>query len=164
MKISIKRYIGNVFFDILPSSSYWLKRHIARWMGVQVSSEVKLNIGCKFYGEGPIIIEDDTWVGPNVFFYTASDSGIFIGKNCDIAPDVRFVCGSHNIGNRERRAGAGTAGDIQVLDGCWVGFGSKIFPSLIGNASIIAAGSVVLENIDSNTLAGGVPAKRIREL
>ena len=68
MKISIKRYIGNVFFDILPSSSYWLKRHIARWMGVQVSSEVKLNIGCKFYGEGPIIIEDDTWVGPNVFF------------------------------------------------------------------------------------------------
>ena len=98
------------------------------------------------------------------FFYTASDSGIFIGKNCDIAPDVRFVCGSHNIGNRERRAGAGTAGDIQVLDGCWVGFGSKIFPSLIGNASIIAAGSVVLENIDSNTLAGGSSCQKNKRI
>lgn len=54
--------------------------------------------------------------------------------------------------------------DIIIDDDVWVGAGSVITAGVrIGKGSIIAAGSVVTRDIDPNVIAGGVPAKKIRE-
>lgn len=34
----------------------------------------------------------------------------------------------------------------------------------VGDNSVIAAGSIVTKDIDADTIAGGVPAKKIRKL
>lgn len=47
--------------------------------------------------------------------------------------------------------------------GCVIGAGSIILSGItIGEKSFVAAGSLVTKNVSSNTLVGGVPAKKIR--
>jgi len=47
----------------------------------------------------------------------------------------------------------------------WLGAGSIILPSVssIGNGAIVAAGAVVVKNVDRYTIVGGNPAKKIGE-
>jgi virginiamycin A acetyltransferase len=47
----------------------------------------------------------------------------------------------------------------------WIGSGSIILPSVncIGNGAIIAAGAVVVKNVDRYSIVGGNPAKKIGE-
>ena len=53
---------------------------------------------------------------------------------------------------------------IIVGDGCWIGANSLIMPGVtIGNGVVIAAGSVVTKDCESDCLYGGVPAKKIKE-
>ena len=76
-----------------------------------------------------------------------------------------MCCVSHEIGREELRAGNAKSGDIIIEDGSWIGIGAIILPGVtIGKGSIIAAGSVVKENVEPNSLVGGVPAKLIRYL
>ena len=55
---------------------------------------------------------------------------------------------------------------INIEDRVLVGSGSTIITGVttIGENSLIGAGSVVLKNIESNSVYAGVPAKKIREL
>lgn len=90
---------------------------------------------------------------------------ITIGKNCNIAMNVTFLNSTHEIGSSEKRAGKYVPMPIIVGDGCWIGANSLIMPNVvIGNGVIIAAGSVVTKDCESNCLYGGVPAKIIKKL
>ena len=66
-------------------------------------------------------------------------------------------------GGAERRAGEGTTRDIKIGSGCWIGARSTIYND-IGNSCVIGACSFVNKPIEDNSLAVGVPAKKIREL
>lgn len=49
--------------------------------------------------------------------------------------------------------------------GCFVGAGAIILPGIcVGRESFVAAGSVVADDVEPRVLAGGVPAKKIREI
>lgn len=53
-------------------------------------------------------------------------------------------------------------GCIEVGDNVFIGANSNIMPNVkIGNNVIIAAGSVVTKDVPSNSVYGGVPAKKI---
>ena len=56
-----------------------------------------------------------------------------------------------------------TEGDIFIEDDVWISANSVILPNCrIGKGAIIAAGAVVINNVDSYSIVGGVPAKEIR--
>lgn len=58
-----------------------------------------------------------------------------------------------------------TSKPVIFKKGCVVGAGSIILCGVtIGANSFVAAGSVVSKNVPDNTLAGGVPAKKIRHI
>lgn len=162
---SIKRHFGSLFLAIIPSSMYKLKIFILRFMDIEVSKSSKVNVGVKFYGGGPIEIGERTWIGPNCKFYTAENKGISIGSDCDIAPDVIFVCGSHEVGDKYRRAGKGVAKQVSIGSGSWIGINTIVLGGVqIGEGVIVGASSLVDKNLNDNVLAFGIPIKIIKEL
>lgn len=112
---------------------------------------------------GRLVVGKDCWIGKNL---TVNGNGmVVIGDRCDIAPEVTFQTGTHEIGSHNRRAGTGSNRDIRVGSGCWICVRSTILGGVrIGDGSVIAACACVNADVEADTVAGGVPAKTIRKL
>lgn len=73
--------------------------------------------------------------------------------------------GGHEIGDTIRRAGAGLTFDQKVCNGSWIGIRCTFVNGVtIGESSVVAAGAVVVRDVEQGTLVGGVPAHVIRRL
>ncbi len=108
-------------------------------------------------------IGQDCWIGKNL--KVNGNGSVVIGDCCDIAPEVTFQTGSHEIGAGNRRAGKGYNCSQKVGNGTWIGGRSTICNNVsIGNGCVIAGCACVVHDIPDNTLAGGIPAKVIRRL
>lgn len=157
----------NLIVSCLPSTRLFaLKRWLWRACGVDVADGVSLNIGARIFGTGDVVVEQGVWIGIGCTLIVPNGASVRIGPRCDIAPDVLFECGSHDIGVKERRAGAGYAASIVVGAGCWIGARALLLGGAqIGAGSVIAAGSVVRKGVyPANVLLAGVPARIVRSL
>jgi len=86
-------------------------------------------------------------------------SGIRIGKNVSISPDVHLITGSHNI-NTQNFKYIGKA--IIIEDYVWIGSRATILQGVtIGKGAVVAAGAVVIKDVASYSIVGGIPAKKI---
>jgi maltose O-acetyltransferase len=114
---------------------------------------------------GRLAIGSDTFIGHQVLI-AGGDASITVGSYCDIAPRVTIVSGSHDISSGgPRAAGRGRSNPIVIEDGVWIGAGSIILGGArIGRRSVIGAGSVVVGDIPSNSVALGVPCRVTRRL
>lgn len=137
------------------------KRKLLRAAGWEVGEGTKV-VGPVFC-TGTMKIGPGCWIGRNL---TVHGNGLVeIGANCDLAPDVTFLTGGHAIGTSARRAGTGETYRIRVGNGCWIGARATVGRTVsLGDGSVIAACACVTSDIPANVLAGGVPAKTIREL
>lgn len=108
-------------------------------------------------------------LGENVFMNydcIMLDGGyIRIGKHTLIGPHCQFYTPQHPMDYVERREEKETAYPITIGEDCWLGGNVVVCPGVtIGNRCIIAAGSVVTEDIPDDSLAAGVPAVVKRSL
>ena len=54
---------------------------------------------------------------------------------------------------------------IIIKDNCYIGVNSTILMGVVlGESSFVAAGSLVLENVNQGYMVGGVPAKILKKL
>ena len=113
-------------------------------------------------GEG-ITVGEYSAVGSHSFL--AAQGGIDIGRNVIMGPGVRIFSEDHcferdDVPIRlqgERRA------RVVIQDDCWIGAGVIILKGVnIGSGSVVAAGTVVVGDLPSNSFAAGVPARVIR--
>lgn len=108
-------------------------------------------------------IGDNCWI--NRDFFLEGNGTVIIEDNCDIAPCVTFLTGSHLVGDYIRRAGTGFNGKIIVKSGSWLGSRAILLPNIIVNHStVVGAGSIVTKNLEKNCIYGGSPAKLIKRL
>ncbi len=137
------------------------KRNILNSIGYTIGEGTKI-VG-PIYCTANLVIGNNCWVGKNLI---VNGNGIVnIGNNCDIAPEVAFQTGGHEIGSFQRRAGLGLVYNISVGDGCWIGARSTILGGVtVGNGCVVAACACVCSDTGDNTLVGGVPAKPIKKL
>ena len=140
-----------------------LKRKILNWGGIGFQVGKESNVVSPIRSTGILIIGSNVWIGANL---TCHGQGtVEIEDNCDIAPDVTFLTGGHEMGDRIRRAGRGITTNIRVRKGSWIGARTTVSGNIeIGEACVVAAGAVVTKNIENNKLIAGVPAKVIRNL
>lgn len=144
---------GTKFFE--------LKRYLLCSIGYQIGENTKV-IG-PIYNTGTLHIGESCWIGRNMTIH--GNGTVTIGSNCDIAPDVTFLTGGHQIGSAERRAGVGETYQITVGSGVWIGARSTVLLNTsIGDGAVIAACACVIRDVPANTLAGGVPARQIHDL
>lgn len=116
-----------------------------------------------WFGSTRVTIGRNTFVNRGVLFNTAAP--IVLGSNVDVGMNVVFITGSHAIGTSVRRAGEHEARPIEVGDGAWIGAGVVLLPGVtIGRGAIVAAGAVVTDDCDADSLYAGVPARIVKAL
>lgn len=161
---SRRAYLANALIGLLPPTRcFGIKRALVRWMGAEVSPNVRISSSARFLASGRVSLGEDSWVGHEALFI-GGEATIAIGARCDIGPRVTFVTGTHALElGSEQAAGSGRSGDIVVEDGCWIGAGATLLSdTIIGKGSMIAAGAVVRGEFPAGSLIGGVPAKILK--
>ena len=115
-------------------------------------------------GGAEIIIGDHVGLNGNTI---ASVCKISIGENTMIGPNTMIIDhDGHQAWPPEARwTNSGNSKEIIIENDVWIGMNCIILKGVnIGRGSIIAAGSVVTEDVEPNSLYGGNPAKKIKSL
>lgn len=128
-------------------------------MGERVT--IKSNFACD-YGRH-ISIGDGTIINCNV---TILDTNyVTLGKDVFIAPGVVISAATHPLDAERRVTRHFQSHPIVIRDRVWIGANATILTGVtIGENAVVAAGSVVTEDVPANCLVGGVPAKVIKEI
>ncbi|MCP1126096.1 acyltransferase [Bacillus sp. 3103sda1] len=107
-------------------------------------------------------------VGDNVSIhplcYIDASGGIKIGDDVSIAHNSTILSEEHIYSDLEKNIkDQGCEFKETIIENnVWIGAGSRVLGgSIIRSGSIIAAGAVVKKEVKSNTIVGGVPAKKI---
>jgi len=139
----------------------------------------KIIIGDYTYYDDP---EDSENFERNVLYhYSFSEDRLIIGKFCALARGVKFIMNGANhqmsgfstypfyiFGNGWEKVTPQPKelpfkGDTVIGHDVWIGYESIIMPGVkIGNGAIIAAKSVVVDDVQPYTIVGGNPAKLIK--
>ena len=87
---------------------------------------------------------------------------VTIGKNVKIGPNCNIYTTTLPKDIERRNQGLQQSLPITIGDNVWIGGNVTIMPGVsIGQNAIIGAGSVVLDNVPSNTTWAGVPAESL---
>lgn len=117
----------------------------------------------KGYHRNQLVIEDETFIGQQVFMHAGG--GIHIGRRVGIGPGVKILTSQHRDGGR----------DVPVLDspidfapvvieeGADLGVGAIVLPGItIGRGAVVGAGAVVTRNVPAYAVVAGSPARILR--
>jgi maltose O-acetyltransferase len=110
-----------------------------------------------------LTIGENCWF--NIHCFLDLGSAITIGKNVYFGHQVMVLTNSHEIGPSTGRASTINSRPVTIGSGAWLGARVTILPGVnIGAGAVVAAGSVVHEDVPANTLVAGTPARMVRSL
>lgn len=111
-----------------------------------IGPKVTIGEGCIIFSG--VFLTHDIKIGKHSIINVGSN----ISHDCFLG-DYVTICPGVNI-----------AGRVVIGNGTWVGIGATIINKInIGQRSLIAAGAVVISDASDGVVAGGMPAKIIRE-
>ncbi|MCG9729711.1 sugar O-acetyltransferase [Shewanella sp. Isolate13] len=90
---------------------------------------------------------------------------ITIGNHVMVGPSCQFYTASHEVDYLSRRRWETFCLPITIEDDVWIGGNVVINQGVtIGARSIVAAGSVVNQDVPPDSMVGGTPARLLRKL
>lgn len=154
-------WIINVFLK--GTHFFNLKSKLLNLIGIKIGNNSKVVAPIHIGRMATLEIGENCWI--NKSFSIEGNGKVLINENCDIAPGVTILTGSHEIGDFSRRAGKGRTWTYSVGSGTWIGARTIILNNAsIGKGVVIGAGSLVNKNCEDNGLYVGIPATKIKEL
>lgn len=111
----------------------------------------------------PLIVGENCSLSNTLFDCAAQ---IRIGDDVAFGHDCRCLTGSHDYGyRRAERMVKSINKPINIESGVWIASGVTICQGVtIGNDSVICAGAVVIHDVPSGEMWGGIPAKFIKKI
>ncbi|MDC7995483.1 sugar O-acetyltransferase [Altibacter sp. HG106] len=127
--------------EIDSSTALFPPIYINYGKNTRIGKKVFINFNCTFLDLGGITIEDEVLIAPNVRL---------LSEGHPIEPENR-----HSLIPKP----------IHIKRNAWIGADATILQGVtVGENSIVAAGSVVSDDVPDNTVVGGIPAKVLREI
>ncbi len=118
------------------------------------------------HDDGVIAIGNRASFNSGVIVSAADGGRVTIGSNVLVGPNVVMRSRNHVHSRKDIpiRDQGHMGGPIVIGDDVWIGANAVILPDVtIGSGAVIGAGAVVTKDVPGYALAGGVPAKVIRE-
>lgn len=110
-------------------------------INIKLGKNVFINSGCCFQDHAGIEIGEGTLIGHQVVIATINHAQDPVSR-ADMFPKP-----------------------VKIGKNVWIGAHATILPGVtIGDNAIIAAGAVVTKDVEKNAVAGGVPAKKIKDI
>ena len=101
----------------------------------------------------------------NFNFTVLDEARVTIGDDCFIGPNVSIYTACHSTDPVERNSRQEWAKPVAIGNNVWIGGSVTILPGVeIGDNVSIGAGSVVVKDIPSNSVAVGNPCKVIKKI
>lgn len=154
-------FILNHFFS---GTHFWCaKRLLLRGGGISCGRETKV-VGPMLVGRCcSVSFGKDCWIGANLIIH--GDGQVEIGDRCDLAPDVSFITGTHEIGSHDRRAGKGKNERICIGSGCWVCAKAVFLGGVsVGDGCVVGACTLVNRSMGNDSFIIGIPGRAARTL
>lgn len=152
---------------LLPRHTFsYVRTWLVRFAGVRVGARSRFHGPVLLTGprdRGRLSVGEESVVAGTL--HVDLGAPVNIGHRVHVGPDVAMLTADHSIGPSRHRAGPHALGAITIGDGAWLGARVTVLPGVVvGPGAVVAAGAVVTRNVAANTLVGGVPARKIRDL
>jgi len=103
------------------------------------------------------------FIGTDVLFDNLKNTSTYIGENVTITSGVKIL--NHFPILSKEGIKEYSVGNITINDNVFIGMNTLIVkPITIGKNSVIAAGSVLINDVPPFTIVGGNPAKHIKNI
>lgn len=163
----ISKFFINAHFIRSELFSKTIRKRIYRLAGIKIGKS-SIVLAPDFIGSKRISIGDNSFINRQLFALLHPDfeeSQIIIGNNVSVGPNVKLYTITHRLEEKNCRAGEFYTKKIIIEDGVWIGGNTPILPGVrIGKGSVVAAGSVVVKDIESDSIYAGNPAIKKRSL
>lgn len=131
----------------------------------QIAPSFKFNgPGIEFYGDGEIIIGENSYIGRYSSIQAVKGNKVIIGKGCAISHYVmiytRNMVADQDLSETNKKD---NRGDVVIGDYCWIGAFVFIKEGVsIGENAVVGAHSVVNRDLPPHSISAGVPSKVVR--
>lgn len=141
-----------------PQFMYGWRRFWWKLFGAELGKGVLIRPGARVTYPWKVRIGARSWIGDRAELYSLGE--IEIGSDSVISQDAYLCAGTHDY----NKVGFPlVALPIRIADQVWVAAGSFVAPGVsIGKGAIIAARSLVLENMPEAMICAGHPARPIK--
>ena len=142
-----------------PQFMFGWRRFWWRLFGAKVGEGVLIRPTAKVTYPWKVTIGARSWIGDHAELYSLGP--IEIGNDAVISQHVYLCAGTHDYSKIDFPL---VAKPIHIKDQVWIAAGCFIAPGVtIGTGALIAARSVVLQNMPSAMICAGHPAEPIKE-
>ena len=161
-------YIRNRLTKSFKNNRFEAGIRIENPKNIELGNDSYYGFDCKIYASelSKVIVGSNVTFNSNVMVNARGKGSIDIGDNVLIGPNVVLRSSNHSFNNLNEpiiQQGM-TYGHIVIENNVWIGSNCVILPKCkIGEGSIIAAGAVVTNDVESYSIVGGVPAKFIKK-
>lgn len=158
------RISAGIFNRLKKASMTWQYEQFRRKYNIHPSFQFN-GEGILLYGDGEIIIGEESYIGRFSQIQSKPGESVVIGRNVHISHFCKMYTGSlmpdqELIKKDELQK---RTGSIRIGDGCWIGVGVFIREGVtIGEDTVVGANSVVTHDLAPHCIAADCPARIIR--
>jgi len=151
--------VQSILFRTSPQFLYGWRNFLLRLFGAKIGKKVIIRPSVKITYPWKLSIGNYSWIGDDVDLYTLGE--IDIGNHVVISQRSYLCTGSHDYSQTDFPI---YQKPIKIHDQVWIATDVFIAPGVIINeGSVIGVRSSVFQNIPSNKICIGTPAKILRD-
>jgi acetyltransferase-like isoleucine patch superfamily enzyme len=162
--VTLYGYLNHQFFLFLNFLPYPIRWFFLKLALKKLGSNVLIDYGCYIRYPWRVSIGNNVSLNRGCTIYASmqvADAEIILGNNIALGPNVTLFGAGHDASALSL---PDTAGSIVIKDYVWIGGNSTVLQGVtIGEGAIVAAGSVVTQDVESYSVVAGIPAKKIKK-